>query len=128
METECFSTDKGNVNNSHRPSCISDRKDQKESPIVAYHQNEESFSKEKGFQQIEGTFSQQLHCCNPDEVLAQIGFVPKVVEIRDDKWRKVIADSLEEGYLDNPGDWGQNGEADLLSGLPTGDTRCVNET
>lgn len=48
--------------------------------------------------------------CHPlSDVNAQTGFVPKVIEIPDEEFRKTIEDSLKGGHLDNPGQMGRIG-------------------
>lgn len=55
-----------------------------EMPIGTYPQNEELSSKVKDILGIAEAFLLQLHCSNPGDILAQIVFVPKEVEIAEE--------------------------------------------
>ncbi|WP_303141235.1 hypothetical protein [uncultured Parabacteroides sp.] len=109
MATTISLNGKANVN-SWRPSFDLDAQtNQGEKPIYAYLQNVKLSSKEKGSLQKEEISLLQLHYSNPDDILAQIVFVPKVIEIPDEVLQNIIDDSQREGHLDNPGHMGHNG-------------------
>lgn len=91
MTTTISPNQKETLNNCHLQSDVDVRTDQKENSNFAYLQNKGSSSTERGFPQIKETSLSQLHCSDPDDILAQIGFVPKVIEIPDDVWQKIIA-------------------------------------
>ncbi|GKH21825.1 hypothetical protein CE91St9_34330 [Bacteroides thetaiotaomicron] len=68
-----------------------------ESSTCAYHQNEELSSKVKDSQQTKETSSQQVHYNNYDDIFAQIGFVPSVLEIPDEVHRIIIEAAESRG-------------------------------
>ncbi|WP_301704055.1 hypothetical protein [uncultured Parabacteroides sp.] len=109
MITTCFPIGKERVNNLCQTFDASAQKVQEEKTIYTYHQNEELSSKETGSLQIEERSLLQSRYSDPDDILVQIGFVPKVIEIPDEMFRKAIEDSLEGGHLDSPGQMGRNG-------------------
>lgn len=76
-----------------------------ESPIFAYLRNEGLFSKEMDSQQTGETSSLQVHYNNPDDILNQIGFVPSVIEIPDEVYRKIIEVAAIAACPDMAGKW-----------------------
>lgn len=109
MTATTFPNQKETVNNCHQQSDVDIRTNQKENSIFAYLQNEGLFSKEMGSLQTKETSLSQLRYSDPDDILAQIEFVPKVIEIPDEVLRKAIEDSLKGGHSDNPGQMGHIG-------------------
>lgn len=75
-----------------------------ETSIDAYPQNEELSSKVKDILGIAEASLLQLHCSNPGDILVQIGFVPKEVEIAEEY---LVYE--QRSYSDTSGEKGQNG-------------------
>lgn len=108
MTTADFPIEKEIVHNCYQKFGVSVQTIQEGSSIFAYPQNGGLSSKEMGSQQKEEISLSQLHYSAPYDILNQIGFVPRVIEIPDEVWRKIIEDSPGRGHLDNSGSMGQN--------------------
>lgn len=109
MTTTTFPNQKETANSCHQLSDVNARTDQEANSIFAYPQNEGLFSTDADFPQTKETSLSQLHYSDPCDILAQTGFVPKVIEIPDEEFRKTVEDSLKGGHLDNPGQKGRIG-------------------
>ncbi|MBD9165886.1 MAG: hypothetical protein EGQ00_02375 [Parabacteroides johnsonii] len=109
MTTTTFPNQKETVNNCHQQSDVDVRTVQKVNSTFAYPQNEELFSIDVDLRQKEGTFLQQLHCNDFDDIAVRIKANPRIVTIPVDLLEKLAADSSLKGHLDSSGEMGHNG-------------------
>lgn len=104
------------VRNQHNPRLLSNEDvgiAHQVNSISSYPQNEGLSSRDEDFQQTRGTSERQSHCSEHDDTYSRSGYYSKTIKNQADLSRESIPDFDLEGFADNPGAEGKNGETYL---------------